>query len=91
MPRDHPELPPLVSLSRSALGGFTVGYDGTFIGWIHESGGLWNAYLRSAKVTEHGTPLGRFTKHEAVLRIAVAAGRIEPPALGKSRSANEST
>ncbi|MET8148008.1 hypothetical protein ACIBSW_13835 [Actinoplanes sp. NPDC049668] len=67
------QFPNGVTLSRSPLGGHTVNWDGTFIGWIHESGDHWNAFLRGKK-GEPGTPLGRFPEDEAVRQIAIASG-----------------
>ncbi len=70
-------LPLGVTLFRSVLGGYTVGYDGKFIGWIHENGDRWNAYIRAEKRGESGRPLGRFDHDEAVRQIVIASGVIE--------------
>jgi hypothetical protein len=64
-----------VALTRSPLGGYSVEWNGKFIGWIHASvGDMWNAYVASATHLNPGTSLGRFTQSEAVQRIAMAAG-----------------
>ena len=64
-----------VRLTRNPLGGHAVEWNGKFIGWIHAScGDKWNAYVRDAKPGVTGLPLGRFTKNEAVRRIAIEAG-----------------
>jgi len=64
-----------VRLTRNPLGGHAVEWNGKFIGWIHASyGDKWNAYVRGAKPGDPGMPLGRFTKNEAVRRIAIEAG-----------------
>ncbi|GIE96689.1 hypothetical protein [Paractinoplanes rishiriensis] len=64
-----------ITLSRNDLGGLAVEWNGIFIGWIHASiGDQWNAYVRGKKNGDPGIMLGRFTKDEAVRRIALAAG-----------------
>ena len=64
-----------ITLSRNNLGGWGVEWNGRFIGWIHASvGDQWNAYVRGWKPGDPGRLLGRFTKEEAVWRIAFAAG-----------------
>lgn len=65
-------LPDGVTMQRSALGGFAVYVGGKFVGWIHESGEKWNAYLRMKD--EPGRPLGRFDQIDAILRVAHEAG-----------------
>jgi len=63
-----------VRLMRNPLGGHAVEWNGKFIGWIHASyGDRWNAYVRGAKPCATGLPLDRFTKNEAVRRIAIEA------------------
>lgn len=72
---DSESFPPGVKLTRNDLGGLVVTWNGNFIGWIHASiGDQWNAYVRSNKPYEAGQLIGRFTKDEAVRRIAHAAG-----------------
>ena len=64
-----------VTLTRSPLGGYSVEWNGNFIGWIHASfGDKWNAYVRGAQEGDPGNQLGRFTQNEAVRQIAIAAG-----------------
>ena len=63
-----------VTLTRSPLGGFAVEWGGKFVGWIHESGDRWNAYIRGAAEGDRGTGLGRYPKDEAVRKIVTAAG-----------------
>jgi hypothetical protein len=80
MPRPASEEPPAgVTLTRGPLGGYVVKWKGRTIGWLHDNGDRWNAYLRAEKQGELGTPLGCFTQDEAVQRIAVAAGWTEKP------------
>jgi len=74
-----------VTLSRSPLGGYAVEWNGKFIGWIHANGDRWNAYIRSAKRGDPGTPLGRFSHDEAVQQIATAAGWRQPPTASDRR------
>lgn len=66
------ELPHGVTMQRSSLGGFSVYVGGSNVGWIHESGDMWNAYLRLPG--EPGRPLGRFDQLNAVRRVAFEAG-----------------
>lgn len=69
------QLPNGVRLTRNSLGGHTVEWNGTCIGWMHASiGDRWNAYVGGAKPGAPGTHLGRFTRTEAVRQIAMAAG-----------------
>jgi len=64
---------PDVTLERSNLGGFMVLWRDEPIGWIHENGDRWNAYLR-AEPPRPGVELGRFPKADAVRKIATTAG-----------------
>jgi hypothetical protein len=66
------ELPHGVTMQQSSLGGFAVYVGGRQAGWIHESGDMWNAYLR--RPGEPGRPLGRFSQLDAVRRVAFEAG-----------------
>ncbi len=68
------EVPSGVALSRTSLGGVAVSYEGTFLGWMHGRGDTWRAYLRTGPLTL-GTPLGEFTRAEAIGRILAASGR----------------
>jgi len=64
-----------VTLRRSPLGGYSVEWNGTFIGWIHASfGDKWNAYVHGTGERDPGDLVGRFTQNEAVRQIAIAAG-----------------
>jgi hypothetical protein len=64
-----------VKLIRNSLGGLSVEVHGNYVGWIHASvGDQWSAHVRGVKPGDPGTLLGRFTKEEAVQRIAQAAG-----------------
>lgn len=67
------DLPEGVTLQRSSLGGFSIYVGAKFVGWIHESGNQWNAYLRQPH-GEPGLPLGKFSHKEAVRRVALEAG-----------------
>jgi hypothetical protein len=73
MVNKHVELPTGVTLQHSSLGGLAVYMGGKPVGWMHESGEMWNAYIRQPN-GEPGKPLGRFAHYEAVLRIAREAG-----------------
>ncbi|GLW32220.1 hypothetical protein Areg01_51590 [Actinoplanes regularis] len=68
------EVPSGVALSRTSLGGVAVSYEGTFLGWMHGRNDTWRAYLRTGPLTL-GTPLGEFTRVEAIGRILAASGR----------------
>jgi hypothetical protein len=71
----HDPIPEGVKLVRSPLGGYSVEWNERQIGWIHASiGNKWNAYGLGKPRDRGGRPLGRFTKDEAVRRIAEAAG-----------------
>lgn len=75
---DTKELLPGVTLTRSTLGGFSVEYNGRYVGWIHASlGDHWNAYVRSTMPNSGnrgGICIGTFTQLEAVRAIAQQAG-----------------
>lgn len=71
------ELLPGVTLTRSTLGGYSVEYNGKYVGWIHASvGDRWNAYIRATTPNSGsgGIPIGTFTQLEAVRAIARRAG-----------------
>ncbi|GIE89403.1 hypothetical protein SAMN06264365_111166 [Actinoplanes regularis] len=70
------EVPSGVALSRTSLGGVAVSYKGTFLGWIHGRNDTWRAYLRTGPLTL-GTPLGEFTRVEAIGQILAASGRCD--------------
>ena len=64
-----------VMLTRTDLGGMRVDWNGNLIGWLHASiGDRWNAYVCGQKADGPGRLIGRFTKDEAVRRIALEAG-----------------
>jgi hypothetical protein len=69
-----------VKLCRNDLGSWVIEVNGNFVGWIHANlGDKWIAYVRGDQAGDPGQLLGRFTKNEAVRRIALAAGwRPEP-------------
>ncbi|MDY7087085.1 MAG: hypothetical protein SYR96_18465 [Actinomycetota bacterium] len=67
-------LPAGVEVRRSSLGGYGVWWKNRHIGWIHESGDRWNAYLKPAKTGDPGTPVGRYPLVDAVREIAIASG-----------------
>jgi hypothetical protein len=72
---ENDSFPRGVKLSRNDLGGMSVDWNGNFIGWIHASiGDKWNAYVLGQKASDPGRLIGRFTKEEAVRRIALEAG-----------------
>jgi len=72
------EVIPDVALARSPLGGFSIDWNGKFIGWIHECSDRgddrWNAYIRGATACDHGVHLGKYRKDEAVRKILTEAG-----------------
>lgn len=52
----------------STSGGYSVLYDGVYIGYVHASlGDHWNAYIRRVKALDDH--LGRFRQEDAVRRI----------------------
>jgi hypothetical protein len=60
------------TLTVSTMGGYSVTYDGEYIGFIHATvGDRWNAYVRRVGELDHH--LGRFGQEEAVRRIVLAA------------------
>ncbi len=66
-------IPDEIKLVRNSLGGYSVEWNDRIIDWIHASIGVqWNAY--SGGEESPGRPLGRFTKDDAVRRIADASG-----------------
>jgi hypothetical protein len=68
------EILPGVRLEVSTVGGYSVTYDGDYIGWIHASvGDRWNAYRR-VPGEPMGDHLGRFTQLEAVSHIVTTSG-----------------
>ena len=68
-------LPDGVIVARTDLGGVGVEWNGNLIGWLHASiGDKWNAYVCGPSAGDPGRLLGRFTKSEAVRRIALEAG-----------------
>ena len=75
MQRGSDPLPDGVIVARTDLGGVGVEWNGNLIGWLHASiGDKWNAYVCDGGAVEIGRLVGRFTKEEAVWRIALEAG-----------------
>lgn len=69
-----------VRLTRSDLGGMAVLWNDDLIGWLHASiGDKWNAYVCGPGPDDPGQHIGRFTRDEAVRRIALEAGWRKAP------------
>ncbi|MFC3989026.1 hypothetical protein [Actinoplanes siamensis] len=51
-------------------------YKGVVLGWMYGRADKWRAYLRTGPLTP-GTPLGQFTRLEAIQRILSASGESE--------------
>ncbi len=67
--------PDKVRLTRTAMGGVAVLWNDNLIGWLHASiGDKWNAYVCGPRADDPGRHIGRFTRDEAVRRIALDAG-----------------
>ncbi|MFG1605881.1 hypothetical protein [Actinoplanes sp. NPDC049265] len=68
-------LPGGVTLTRNQLGGHWVEWNGRLIGWLHASiGNHWNAYAYIPDSEYDGDELGRFSRVEALKKIAKTAG-----------------
>jgi hypothetical protein len=62
------------TLTMSTMGGYSVTYEGDYVGFIHAAqGDLWNAYLRVPE--ESADWLGKLRQDDAVLAILRAADR----------------
>lgn len=89
------QLPGGVTVEGSSLGGLAVKWDGRFIGWMHENGGLWKAVSRMpipGTSTYTGRTLGSWPQAEAIIRIAREAGWVpqkKPLPPGRRASTNE--
>jgi hypothetical protein len=67
-------VPEGVTLTRNSLGGLSIEWDGTFVGWLYEGRDGWSASICGATVCDPGVFLGRFGKDEAVRRVLTEAG-----------------
>lgn len=63
------------TLTVSTTGGYSVHYDGAYIGYLHASvGDQWNAYWR--RVDALDIHLGKYSQDEAVARIVHASREV---------------
>lgn len=62
---------PGITLEPSALGGLLVKRGGQTLGWMHERGSQWHAYLRVRDVTATGRHIGAYGSQAAAALAVV--------------------